>query len=96
MQTPRSDFDASAALAAIRDARAVRRHRRTWGKSRLAPHRAELARLRAAGASFADIAFWLLKQKRIKVDRSTVRRFVEKQTEPAKRSEICVTEASNG
>ena len=96
MQTPRSDFDAIATLAAIRDARTVRRHRRTWGKSRLSPHRAELAKLRAEGASFGDLAFWLRKEKRIKVDRSTVRRFLEKQTEPAKRSEICVTETSNG
>ena len=83
MQTPRSDFDASAALAAIRDARAVRRHRRTWGKSRLAPHRAELTKLRAEGASFSDLAFWLRKEKRIKVDRSTVRRFLSKQPELA-------------
>lgn len=97
MQTPQPEFDASATLAAIRDARTVRRHRRTWGKSRLAPHRAELVKLRAEGASFGDLAFWLLKQKRIKVDRSTVRRFLEKQPETAKRSEICVTdEASNG
>lgn len=78
METPQTKFDASATLAAIRDARAVRRHRRTWGKSRLAPYRAELVKLRAEGASFADLAFWLLKQKRIKVDRSTVRRYLEK------------------
>ena len=78
---PQPEFDASATLDSIRKARAVRRHRRTWGKSRLSPHRAELTKLRAEGASFSDLAFWLRKEKRIKVDRSTVRRFLEKQTE---------------
>ena len=81
MQKPHPEFDASATLTAIREARAVRRHRRTWGASRLAPHRAELVKLRLAGGSFADLAHWLLKEKRIKVERSTVRRFLKKQTE---------------
>ena len=83
MQTPHPEFDAGAALEAIRDARAVRRHRRTWCKSRLSAHRAELVKLRDTGASYGDLAFWLLKQKRIKVDRSTVRRFMSKQPETA-------------
>jgi len=79
MTLPHDTFDASLTLAAIRDARTVRRHRRTWGKSRLTPHRAELVKLRAEGASFGDIAYWLRKNKRIKVDRSTVRRYLAKQ-----------------
>jgi len=72
-------FDATAALAAVRQARAERKRRCTWGKSRLTPHRAELVKLRAEGASFGDIAYWLRKNKRIKVDRSTVRRYLAKQ-----------------
>ena len=80
---PQQEFDASATLTAIREARAVRRHRRTWGASRLAPHRAELVKLRLAGGSFADLAHWLLKEKRIKADRSTVRRYLCKLPELA-------------
>ncbi len=80
---PQQEFDASATLAAIREARAVRRHRRTWGASRLAPHRSELVKLRLAGGSFADLAHWLLKQKRVKADRSTVRRYLSKLPELA-------------
>jgi hypothetical protein len=81
MATPHQNFDAAGTLDEIRDARAVRRKRRTWGKSRLVPHQAELVKLRAEGASFEDLAFWLLKNKRMKVDRSTVRRFLDKSKE---------------
>ena len=95
MKTQQSEFNASATLAAIREARSVRRRRCTWGKSRLAPYLSELVKLRNEGASFADLTFWLLKQKRLKVDRTTVRRFLMKQ--PAKQSEIClIDKASNG
>ena len=83
MQTPHQEFDASATLTAIREARAVRRHRRTWGTSRLARHRAELVKLRLAGGSFADLAHWLLKERRIKIDRSSVRRYLCKLPELA-------------
>lgn len=76
MRTPQPQFDASAELAAVQAARQVARRRITWGRSRLLPHRAELVQLRQAGASFADLAMWLRKQKRIKVDRSTVRRYL--------------------
>ena len=71
--------DPAAELAKIRAVRAAARRRCTWGKSRLVKHRAELEKLRAAGGSFADLALWLRKEKRIVVDRSTVMRFLEKQ-----------------
>lgn len=76
----------------------MRRHRTTWGKSRLAKHRAELVKLRQAGGSFGDLVHWLKKEKRVTVDRTTVMRYLEKLPEMAERSEICVTadEASNG
>ena len=73
-----SPFDATAALAAIRDARAARRHRRTWGQSRLARHRVELVQLRQAGASYGDLVHWLRREKRTKVSRSTVLRYLAK------------------
>ena len=73
------ELDPDAALAAIRAVRAAARRRCTWGKSRLTKHRAELEKLRAAGGSFADLALWLRKEKRIVVERSTVMRFLEKQ-----------------
>ena len=71
--------DPDAALAEIRAVRAAARRRCTWGKSRLVKHRAELKKLRAAGGSFADLALWLRREKRIVVNRSTVMRFLEKQ-----------------
>jgi len=72
-------LDPDAALAAIHAVRAAARRRCTWGKSRLVKHRAELEKLRAKGGSFADLALWLRKEKRIVVERSTVMRFLEKQ-----------------
>lgn len=75
----RIELDPDTALAAIRALRAAVRRRCTWGKSRLVKHRAELEKLRAAGGSFADLALWLRKEKRMVVNRSTVMRFLEKQ-----------------
>lgn len=71
-------FDAAAALAAVRERRASARRRRTWGTSRLTPYRAELVKLRQAGGSFADLAVWLRKEKRVKMDASSVRRYLRK------------------
>jgi hypothetical protein len=76
-------FDPRATLESIREQRAVRRHHRTWGKSRLAKHRAELVKLRAEGASLADLVFWLRKTKRIVVVKTTVQRFLAKLPESA-------------
>lgn len=73
------ELDHDAVLAAIRTVRTAARRRCTWGKSRLVKHRAALEKLHAAGGSFADLALWLRKEKRIVVNRSTVMRFLEKQ-----------------
>ena len=75
---PQFFFDPVAALAAVREHRAAAKRRRTWGKSRLVPHRAELVKLRAAGASFTELAEWLRREKRVKMDPSSVRRFLQK------------------
>ena len=75
----RNEFDPDAALAAIREVREAARRRCTWGKSRLVKHRAELEKLRAAGATYAELALWLRKEKRMKVSISTVLRFLAKQ-----------------
>ena len=65
-------------LIKIKKERDVRRKRCTWGKSKLIKHQAELRQLMASGASYADMQFWLRKEKRIKVSRSTVKRFLDK------------------
>jgi hypothetical protein len=69
-------FDAAATLDTVRQARQERRHRRTWGKSKLVRHRAELVKLRQAGASLADLAHWLKTDKRMKADKSTIARYL--------------------
>lgn len=73
-----SEFDAAAVLDTVRRERAERRHRRTWGKSKLVRHRAELVALRRAGASLADLAHWLKAEKRLKADKSTIARYLAK------------------
>lgn len=83
MKAPELDFDPAAALIAVRERRAVARRRRTWGTSRLTPYRAELVKLRQSGGSFADLAVWLRTAKRVKMDASSVRRFLQKLPELA-------------
>ncbi len=65
-------------LSKIKNERAVRRKRRTWGKSRLNKFMAELLKLREAGASYADLQFWLHTEKRVKIDRSNIKRAMDK------------------
>ena len=77
METPQTAFDPAAALADVQAHRAAARRRRTWGKSRLIPHRAELVKLRQAGGSFADLAAWLRRERRVKMDASSIRRFLQ-------------------
>lgn len=71
-------FDPAATLAAVREHRAAAKRRRTWGRSRLTPYRAELVKLRQAGGSYADLTVWLRKAKRVKMDTSSVRRYLQK------------------
>lgn len=73
-----NNFDAAGVLLGIRESRAVRRKRITWGRSKLSKYRAELVLMRNAGAKYADLQFWLRKSKRIKVARSTIMRFLKK------------------
>lgn len=80
-----NNFDATGVLLGIRESRAVRRRRTTWGKSKLNRVLSELILLRAASASFADIQFWLRKEKRIKVNRSTIKRFLDKHNSTSER-----------
>jgi hypothetical protein len=77
-QSPAASFDPAAALDGVRERRAVARRRRTWGKSRLTPYRAELVKLRQAGGSFAELADWLRRERRVKMDASSVRRYLQK------------------
>lgn len=83
MPDTNAPFDATAALSEVHALRAAAKRRRTWGTSRLTPHRAELVQLRQAGGSFADLQLWLSTKKRIKVEESTVRRYMQKLPELA-------------
>lgn len=73
-----SEFDATAALSAVRADRAMQRRRRTWGKSKLVPHRAELVKMCLAGGSYQDLAHWLKTSLRVTVNATTVMRFLNK------------------
>ena len=81
--TQQKDFDAGAVLTTVRAHRAICKHRSTWGKSRLVKHRAELVQMRQEGASLGDLVVWLKTEKRVKVERSTVMRFLDKLPELA-------------
>ena len=65
-------------LSKIKRDRAVRRKRRVWGKSRINKFMAELLKLKETGASYSDLEFWLRKEKRIKIDRSNIKRAMDK------------------
>ena len=74
------EFNAQDVLAVVRNDRSVRRKRTTWGKSKLSRYLTELIQLKQAGASLADMQFWLHKEKRLKTDRSNIKRFLDKHT----------------
>lgn len=65
-------------LSQVRVDQAVRRKRRTWGESKINKYIVELIRLREAGGSYAQLAFWLRKEKRIKIHRSSIKRALDK------------------
>lgn len=71
-------FDPASALEKVQAARKVARRRRTWGRSKLTPFRAELVQMRKLGGSYMDLAIWLKTEKRMKVDESTVRMYLQK------------------
>ncbi|ADL54716.1 hypothetical protein Galf_0675 [Gallionella capsiferriformans ES-2] len=72
------NFNPLVVLAVVRAECSIRRKRSTWGTSVLTKYLAELITLRNNGASLAEIRFWLKKHKRIKVARSTIKRFLDK------------------
>lgn len=86
---PAAPFDAAAALSAIRARRAETKRRRTWGKSRLIPHRAELVAMRRAGATYAELVLWLRTERRVKINESSVRRWLQKLPELAEPGASC-------
>ncbi len=59
----------------------IRQKRKTWGRSGLVKFRGELYLLRKAGASLSKLQYWLQQEKRIRVARSTILRFLGKQRE---------------
>ncbi len=65
-------------LSNLRAAIAVCRKRRTWGKSKINKHIAELMKLKNAGGSYAELEYWLRKEKRIKIHRSNIKRGLDK------------------
>jgi hypothetical protein len=67
-------------ISDIRRQRAERRRRRLWSKSQLIVFRAELINLRKEGATLGDMRFWLKEKHQIKVERSTILRFLKKHT----------------
>ena len=69
----RSDVDA--ALEALRERRALSRRTR-YRKSRLDPYRSDLVAWRLAGASIAELAYWLATTKCRKVAATTVSRYL--------------------
>lgn len=73
------DFDPHTALAQVRERRQRRRLPRYWrGRSQLDRHAAELLQLHDAGASANDLREWLQVTHRLRVDRSTVTRWLQK------------------
>jgi hypothetical protein len=49
-----------------------------WSKSILVKFKSELALLQESGATLGDMQYWLRLSKRVKVHRSTIKRFLDK------------------
>lgn len=77
MNNEKDTFDAHAELSRIRSRRAEAR-RKIFRRSRLDKYRFELLAMREAGASFADLQEWLRVERRCKISRSTVARYIKK------------------
>lgn len=65
-------------LSKVKEDRAVRRKRRTWQKSKISRFIVELIKLKEAGGSYAKLEFWLRKEKRIKIHRTSIKRALDK------------------
>ena len=70
-------FNAHAEVESIR-ARRTEARRKRYRKSRLDKYRAELVALKRAGASCADLAEWLRVNRRCKIHRSSIDRYLKK------------------
>jgi hypothetical protein len=80
------NIDAQAELAHIRHLRETAR-RHPYHRSRLMRYRAELVALRRAGASYPDLVVWLRTQHRMRVNHTTVMRYLK--TLPELQEERC-------
>jgi hypothetical protein len=69
-------IDAQAELATIRRLRETAQ-RQPYRRSRLMRYRAELVALRRAGASYPDLVVWLRTQHRVRVNHTTVMRYLK-------------------
>jgi len=63
-------------LEEIRKERAIKQRRKIYRESRLTPFRRDLLLLRAGGASYANIALWLKRHKKVTVAPTTVMRYL--------------------
>jgi hypothetical protein len=63
-------------LLEMREERSTKQRRKIRRVSRLARYRADIVVLRKIGATYAEIALWLKKKKKITVATSTVLRYV--------------------
>lgn len=68
-------FDAQSELDTIRKRKALAKQSRPT-RSLLSRHRAELVKLRQAGASYPELATWLRRERRITVAHTTVMRYL--------------------
>lgn len=74
-KTTGSGFDAATEAEKLKELCRIRQRRR-YRRSRLADHRAELVALAKAGLSLAQLQLWLRLNRRMKVARSTIWRFL--------------------
>lgn len=86
---------ATSTLAALRDHRASARRQR-YRPSKLARHRAELVALRQAGASYRELAYWLRRERRVRTDPTTIRRYLIQLPELADAEDPADAEFSKG
>lgn len=76
------DFDPADELQKIRELRQQRQRRRYWrGRSQLDAHSAKLLALHDQGGSANDLRVWLKEHHKLRVDRSTICRWLQKATD---------------
>jgi hypothetical protein len=67
--------DAATALARLRAHRAIARKQR-YRPSKLQRYGVALVALRQAGASYRELAYWLRREHHVRVDPTTIRRYL--------------------